>query len=136
MPLDAALVLSPVRPSAAHLRGWQDEALVAMRTWVASGTRPFLVAAAPGAGKTRPALELAREALASGHVRRIVVVCPTGPLTRQWAQAAAGLGIDLQPDADDPRPPGDFQGIVVTYARVAQAGLRWASRIDAATPSS
>ncbi len=104
-----------------------------MRTWATSGTRPFLVAAAPGAGKTRPALELAREALASGHVRRVVVVCPTGPLTRQWAHAAASLGIDLQPDADDPRPPGDFQGIVVTYARVAQAGLRWASRIDPAT---
>lgn len=135
MPLDAALVLSPVRPSTASLRGWQDEALVAMRGWIAhpEHPRPFLIAAAPGAGKTRPALELAREALASGHVRSVVIACPTGPLTRQWAQAAARLGLSLQPDADDPRPPGDFQGIVVTYARIAQAGLRWAPRVDAAT---
>ena len=133
MSFHAALVLSPVRPSTAHLRGWQQTAIVAMRTWIESGTRPFLIAAAPGAGKTRPALELAREALASGHARRVVIVCPTGPLTRQWALEAARLGIDLQPDADDPRPPGDFQGIVVTYARVAQAGLRWAPRIDPGT---
>ena len=126
-------MLSPVRPSTSRLRGWQDAALVAMRTWIDGGTRPFLIAAAPGAGKTRPSLELAREALASGHARRVVIVCPTGPLTRQWAQAAAKLGIDLQPDADDPRPPGDFQGIVVTYARVAQAGARWAPRIDPGT---
>lgn len=108
---------------------------MAMRTWIAhpEHPRPFLVSAAPGAGKTRPALELAREALASGHIRKVVVVCPTGPLTRQWAHAAARLGISLAPDADDPRPPGDFQGIVVTYARVAQAGLRWSTRIDPAT---
>ena len=106
MSFHAALVLSPVRPSTAHLRGWQQTAIVAMRTWIESGTRPFLIAAAPGAGKTRPALELAREALASGHARRVVIVCPTGPLTRQWALEAARLGIDLQPDADDPRQIG------------------------------
>ncbi len=109
----------------AALRGWQSRALVAMRTWTEG---PFLIAAAPGAGKTRPALEFAREQLASGAVRRVAVICPTGPLTRQWAQAAAKLGVHLQPGADDPRPPRDFHGIAVTYARVAQAGLRWAGR--------
>ena len=46
---------------------------------------PFLVSAAPGAGKTRPALVLARELLRAGAVRRVAVVCPTTPLTRQWA---------------------------------------------------
>lgn len=98
---------------------------MAMRTWSASPERPFLIAAAPGAGKTRPALELARERLTSGVTRRVIVVCPTGPLTRQWARAAAVLGIQLQPDAEDPRPPRGFHGISVTYARVAQAGARW-----------
>ena len=128
-------MLTPVRPSTSSLRGWQDEALVALRTWVtaADDPRPFLISAAPGAGKTRPALEIAREALAAGYARRVVVVCPTGPLTRQWAQAAAKLGIDLQPDADTPRPPRDFHGIVVTYARVAQAGLRWSGLLDPGT---
>ena len=94
-----------------------------MRTWDAAPDRPpFLIAAAPGAGKTRPALELARELLPAGRVRRVVVVCPTGPLTRQWAQRRGAAGVHLQPGAATPRPPGDFHGIAVTYARVAQAG--------------
>ena len=47
---------------------------------------------APGAGKTRPALEFASELLSRGDLRRVVVLCPTTPLTRQWAAAAAILG--------------------------------------------
>ena len=85
---------------------------------------PFLVAAAPGAGKTRPALALARELLRAGAVRRVAVVCPTTPLTRQWARAAARLGVHLVPDAADLRPPRDFDGVAVTYARVAAAAAR------------
>ncbi len=103
---------------------------MAMRTWNAG---PFLIAAAPGAGKTRPALEFACEQLASGAVRRVVAVCPTAPLTRQWAGVAATLGLHLQPDAEDPRPPADFDGIAVTYARVAQAGTRWARGVASDT---
>jgi len=121
-------------PTARHapssLRGWQQRALVAMRTWDAAPDRPpFLIAAAPGSGKTRPALEFARELLLAGRINRVVVVCPTGPLTRQWAAAAAAAGVHLQPGAATPRPPGDFHGIAVTYARVAQAGLRWAKHV-------
>ena len=63
---------------------------------------PFLVSAAPGAGKTRPALEYARAQLNAGAVGAVVVACPTAPLTRQWASAAHDLGIDLAPDADSP----------------------------------
>ncbi len=101
-----------------------------MRAWEAGTERPpFLIAAAPGAGKTRPALEFARELLHRGRVRRVVVVTPTGPLTRQWASAAGRLGVHLQPGAATPRPPGDFHGIAVTYARVAQAGLKWARHV-------
>jgi superfamily II DNA or RNA helicase len=96
---------------------------VAMRAWSAG---PFLVAAAPGAGKTRPALALARELLRAGAVRRVAVVCPTTPLTRQWARAAARLGVHLVPDATDVRPPRDFDGVAVTYARVASSARRWA----------
>ncbi len=87
---------------------------------------PFLLSAAPGAGKTRPALEFARQQLASGAAGAVVVACPTAPLTRQWARAAHDLGIDLVPDADSPRPPSGFHGVSVTYARVAKAPLRWA----------
>ncbi|MCW2966780.1 MAG: ATP-dependent helicase, partial [Solirubrobacteraceae bacterium] len=81
----------------------------------------FLLNAAPGAGKTRPALELARRLLKAGAAKRIAVVCPTSPLTRQWAQAAAQLGLHLQPDAPDLKPPHDFHGVAVTYARVASS---------------
>ncbi len=108
--------------SSAALRPWQQQALVAMRTW---SRGPFLLSAAPGAGKTRPALEVARDLLRARAVTRVAVVCPTTPLTRQWAAAAARLGLHLVPDAADLLPPRDFQGIAVTYARVAAMAERW-----------
>jgi superfamily II DNA or RNA helicase len=111
-------------------RAWQERALVAMRAWSAG---PFLLSAAPGAGKTRPALVLARELLRAGTVRRVVVVCPTTPLTRQWAAVAARLGVHLAPDAAELRPPPDFDGVAVTYARVASAAERWAPQCSGAT---
>ncbi len=86
---------------------------------------PFLLAAAPGAGKTRPALELAGRELARGNADAVLVVCPTAPLTRQWARAASELGIELAPDAPSPRRPRGFHGVSVTYARIAKAPLRW-----------
>ena len=57
--------------------------------------------------------------LSRGEVSRVTVLCPTTPLTRQWAAAAAELGVQLQPDAPGPQPPRDFHGVAVTYARVA-----------------
>jgi superfamily II DNA or RNA helicase len=86
---------------------------------------PFLLSAAPGAGKTRPALEFARRQLEAGTATAVVVACPTAPLTRQWARAAHDLGIDLAPDAESPAPPTGFHGVSVTYARVAKAPLKW-----------
>jgi len=107
------------------LRAWQERALEAMAGWERRPDRPFLLAAAPGAGKTRPALELARRQLASGIIDAVVIACPTAPLTRQWARAAADLGLDLAPDAGSPRPPVGFHGVSVTYARIAKAPKRW-----------
>jgi superfamily II DNA or RNA helicase len=103
---------------------------VAMRAW---SEGPFLISAAPGAGKTRPALEHARELLRAGAVRRVAVVCPTTPLTRQWARAAARLGLHLAPDAAELRPPRDFDGVAATYARVASVAARWAGQCGRAT---
>jgi superfamily II DNA or RNA helicase len=116
--------------SSASLRAWQRDALVAMRSWM-SGS--FLVAAAPGAGKTRPALEVARTLLRERAVQRVAVVCPTTPLTRQWAAAAARLGVHLVPNAGSLRPPRDFEGVAVTYARVASVAERWARQCGAGT---
>ena len=94
---------------------------------------PYLISAAPGAGKTRPALEFARRQLAAGAIGAVVVACPTAPLTRQWARAAHELGLDLAPDADSPRPPSGFHGVSVTYARIAKSPLRWASQMPRRT---
>src|ERR1700683_2960926 len=96
------------------LRAWQRLALERLADW---RDGPFLISAAPGAGKTRPALELAKQLLAGQSVSRVAVLCPTTPLTRQWASAAAALGLQLAPDAPGPTPPRDFDGVAVTYAR-------------------
>jgi superfamily II DNA or RNA helicase len=109
------------------LRSWQQRALDQMADW-ASGS--FLISAAPGAGKTRPALDFARRELAAGRARTVVVACPTAPLTRQWARAASELAIELAPDAGSPRPPRGFHGVAVTYARIAQASARWARGVS------
>src|SRR5215211_1363581 len=107
---------SPLTHPAAGLREWQQRALALTDNW-RSG--PFLIAAAPGAGKTRPALEAARALLRRGEIDRIAVVCPTSPLTRQWAAAAARSGLQLVPDAPELRTTRDYHGVAVTYARVA-----------------
>jgi superfamily II DNA or RNA helicase len=110
------------------LRTWQHRALDRLADWREG---PFLISAAPGAGKTRPALELAKDLLSKGTVGRVTVLCPTTPLTRQWASAAAALGVQLQPDAKGPNPPRDFDGVVVTYARVAADPRGWAAKVPA-----
>jgi superfamily II DNA or RNA helicase len=112
--------------SSTTLRQWQRRALAEMAGWT---TGPFLLSAAPGAGKTRPALEQARRDLASGGASSVVVACPTAPLTRQWARAASSLGLELAPDAATPRPPKGFHGVAVTYARIAKAPARWAKAL-------
>jgi superfamily II DNA or RNA helicase len=117
-------------PSATSLRAWQRRALDRLGDW---RNGPFLISAAPGAGKTRPALEFARNALARRVARRVVVLCPTTPLTRQWASAAASLGVQLQPDAPGPSAPRDFHGVAVTYARIASDPSGWASGVSADT---
>lgn len=105
------------------LRPWQKAALERL----AAGTRPdFLAVATPGAGKTTFALTAARQALAAAPGRRLVVVVPTAHLKVQWARAAAGfdLHIDPQWSTADGALPGDMHGIVTTYQQVAGcAGL-------------
>jgi superfamily II DNA or RNA helicase len=112
------------------LRAWQRDALELLDGW---RDGPFLVSAAPGAGKTRPALELARRMLGGGEVSSVVVLCPTTPLTRQWATAAAERGVQLQPDAPGACAPRDFHGVAVTYARVASDPRAWATKVTRET---
>jgi len=115
-------VASTTAPSIV-LRAWQERALERMSAWHDGS---FLLSAAPGAGKTIPSLVFARGLLRAGVVRRVHVLCPTTPLTRQWAEAAGRLGVQLAPDAAELRPPRDFDGVVATYARAASSAGRWA----------
>jgi superfamily II DNA or RNA helicase len=124
--MPGSLISSPTT----SLRAWQRDALDRLDSWQEG---PFLVSAAPGAGKTRPALELARQMLARGEVANVAVLCPTTPLTRQWATAAADLGVQLQPDSPSPSPPRDFHGVAVTYARVASDPRGWADKVTRET---
>ena len=112
------------------LRDWQARALEAMADW-SEGS--FLISAAPGAGKTVPSLAFAAQELRAGRIKRVAVVCPTSPLTRQWARAAAMVGLDLLPDAPTLRPPGDFQGVALTYARVAIGAAEYAKTCSPGT---
>src|ERR1019366_464505 len=49
---------------------------------------------------------------------------------RQGAAAAAMVGVQLQPDAHGPNPPRDFDGVAVTYARVASDPGSWAAQVS------
>ena len=106
-------------PSTQALRGWQRRALV---RYLAARPRDFLAVATPGAGKTAFALRIAGELLAEGVVERITVVVPTEHLKMQWAQAAAGVGMSLDPKFSNSSAHNsdEYHGVVVTYAQVAK----------------
>jgi superfamily II DNA or RNA helicase len=120
----AAEQLSPAYPAraawgtASRLRAWQAEAL---QIYLEKQPQDFLAVATPGAGKTTFALRIATELLASGTVRRITVVCPTEHLKTQWADAAARVGVQLDPNFKNAqgRHGASFDGVALTYAQVA-----------------
>lgn len=87
--------------------------------------------ATPGAGKTTFALTLAADLLHRGVVERVVVVAPTDHLKTQWAHAAAGAGISLDPGVAGSGALGaGFQGFVVTYAGLAVNPAAFRVRIE------
>ncbi|MGI8791906.1 MAG: DEAD/DEAH box helicase [Acidimicrobiales bacterium] len=100
------------------LRRWQKTALERL---AASPHADFLAVATPGAGKTTFALTAARQAIAAGQAKRLVVVAPTQHLKLQWAKAAATFDLHLDPSwaAADGALPRDMHGIVTTYQQVA-----------------
>ena len=106
------------RGTASKLRAWQAEALDA---YFEREPRDFLAAATPGAGKTTFALRLAVELIARRTVDRVTVVAPTDHLKRQWADAAARVGLRLDPAYSNGDAYGGrrYHGMAVTYAQVA-----------------
>ncbi len=133
----AASHLSPAFPARAawgtadRLRAWQAAALDA---YARRQPRDFLAVATPGAGKTTFALRVATDLLERGVVRRVTVVAPTEHLKRQWADAAARVGIHLDPNFRNAqgRHGAQFDGVAVTYAQVATNPALHAARTSAA----
>lgn len=120
----AAENLSPVYPrraawgTARSLRAWQAAAL---ERYSQTQPRDFLAVATPGAGKTTFALRVATELLSTGEVHRLTIVAPTEHLKYQWAEAAARVGIHVDPSySNGQRALGSrFDGVALTYAQVA-----------------
>ena len=76
--------------------------------------------ATPGAGKTRFALRVAHDALERNAAARLVVVCPTNHLKQQWAKAAHGVGLSVDPHLTNEQghESSDYHGCIVTYHQV------------------
>ncbi|AXT85660.1 hypothetical protein C6I20_10960 [Aeromicrobium sp. A1-2] len=111
-----------------HLRVWQREAF---EQYQRAQPRDFLTVATPGAGKTTFALTIAADLMARGLIERVVVVTPTDHLKTQWALAASGIGIMLDPALAGSGVLGrDFQGFAVTYAGLAVNPNAYRARIE------
>ncbi len=127
--LPPAYPLRAPRGAAEKLRAWQQ---TAVDEYLRRQPRDFLTVATPGAGKTTYALRLATELLERRVVERVVVVAPTEHLKTQWAQAAAKVGIPLDPEFSGSRgtTSTDYVGIAVTYAGVAANSLLYRRRVE------
>lgn len=89
-----------------------------MEKYIQEQPRDFLAVATPGAGKTTFALTLASWLLHHHVVQQITVVAPTEHLKKQWAEAAARIGIKLDPDYSAGPLSKEYHGVAVTYAGV------------------
>ena len=133
MPTSAVEHLSPAFPgraawgTAARLRAWQVAALARYRELSATD---FLAVATPGAGKTTFALRVATDLLEARTIEQVIVVTPTEHLKVQWAEAAAKVGLHLDPGLGGSKRgrSRQFQGQAVTYAGVAAATFAYEAR--------
>jgi len=133
----AAQNLSPAYPrraawgTAGSLRAWQAAALA---QYLETMPQDFLAVATPGAGKTTFALRVATELLSSGDVHKVTIVCPTEHLKYQWAEAAARVGIHIDPSYSNSQGAlgSRFDGVALTYAQVAANANLHRARTDQA----
>ena len=117
--------------TAPKLRAWQQEAL---DSYFTTHPQDFLAVATPGAGKTTFALRVASMLIEADVVNRVTIVAPTDHLKRQWADAAARVGIAIDPNfknADGQHGRG-FIGVAVTYAQVASKPMLHRAKTEAA----
>ncbi|TPG19374.1 DEAD/DEAH box helicase [Pedococcus bigeumensis] len=133
----AASHLSPAFPERAawgtadKLRAWQQAALTA---YLRVDPKDFLAVATPGAGKTTYALRLATELLGRGTISAVTIVAPTEHLKTQWADAAAKVGIHIDPKFSNTsaRHSSEYDGVALTYAQVASKPSLHRTRTESA----
>lgn len=113
-----SVLSDPSKAASLPLRAWQRRALT---KYLSEQPKDFLTVATPGSGKTTFGLRVAAELLADRTVDAVTVVAPTEHLKHQWALAAGGAGIPLDPDFRnaDGATSADYRGVAVTYAQVA-----------------
>ncbi|WP_189216751.1 MULTISPECIES: DEAD/DEAH box helicase [Streptomyces] len=125
--------LSPAFPgrapwgTASRLRAWQQGA---MEKYIQQQPRDFLAVATPGAGKTTFALTLASWLLHHHVVQQVTVVAPTEHLKKQWAEAAARVGIKLDPEYSAGPLGKEYHGVAVTYAGVGVRPMLHRNRVE------
>ncbi|MEV5435859.1 DEAD/DEAH box helicase [Streptomyces sp. NPDC052682] len=125
--------LSPAFPgrapwgTASKLRAWQQGA---MEKYIQEQPRDFLAVATPGAGKTTFALTLASWLLHHHVVQQVTVVAPTEHLKKQWAEAAARIGIKLDPEYSAGPLGKEYHGVAVTYAGVGVRPMLHRNRVE------
>ncbi|MFJ6656159.1 DEAD/DEAH box helicase [Streptomyces sp. NPDC091377] len=125
--------LSPAFPgrapwgTAGKLRAWQQGA---MERYIQEQPRDYLAVATPGAGKTTFALTLASWLLHHHVVQQVTVVAPTEHLKKQWAEAAARIGIRLDPEYSAGPLSKDYHGVAVTYAGVGVRPMLHRNRVE------
>lgn len=101
----------------AKLRAWQQ---AAFDKYMATAPQDFLAVATPGAGKTTFALTIATTLVKERTVDRVIVVVPTEHLKVQWSEAAARMGLSLDPEFTNSSAVNPaYDGVVVTYAQVS-----------------
>ncbi len=126
----AAFHLPPAFPeraawgTASKLRAWQQEALDAYLGSVAAR-----LPRGRHAGRRQDDLRPARRhraARARASSSAVTVVAPTEHLKTQWADAAARVGISLDPKFSNSvgRHSDDYHGVAVTYAAGRLAARR------------
>lgn len=113
-----------LRPWKFTLRSWQAEAFEKVKNKY-NDKRDFLCVATPGAGKTIFALRVVHYLFSEKLINRVVILCPTEHLKKQWAESAANVGIDLDPDFENSkgRETSDYFGVSLTYAQVGRSPI-------------
>jgi superfamily II DNA or RNA helicase len=105
-------------PIKLKLRPWQVRAV---SQYLQENKQDFLLVATPGSGKTRAAVRITHELLLKGDVVRVVVVCPTKHIKKQWERAMRAAGIPIDPTFSNGSGTisPDYSGVAVTYQQVA-----------------